>query len=599
MFLPMIKKFLPYILITVVVATLILGPFPFGVQKAHAEFWDDMWKNAKEGVAILVAHSLYIAVFTPSAGLLWVSGQFFNITTAFSINNKAFNAGMVSDGWMISRDVANLFFIFILLYIAIATILQLSGYGIKELLVTVIIIALLVNFSLLITKVIIDSSNILALEFYNAMTVDGGQITTVLFGDKNNPPRDISAAFINGFNPQKLLGSSNFQKIINEGPIDTTVNTILVLLFSSIICLIATFILFAASVLFIIRTVILWILMILAPLAFLFMVLPATSGYAKQWWKKLFEQAFFAPAFLFMFYLVVKMINSGFIGKSISDAQYADTGLLGGATQTFSSVLSVLIPFSILAILLVASLVVAKQMGAVGASTMQSWGQSAKKWGQGQAGKISRRGAGWAAERMLDKGDEEGKDKRGRVARWGGALADKIPFANRGLAKLSGMREQENKKRQKEWEKQYGSYSKAGLSAMLESRTLIDTAKRKAIEDILTKRKAGDEQKGVDNAWYKENENRNFDEEIINHEKEIARLDIESRTALSNEDKAKFGIEKRLKMRKVKELEKAKERREKIKNKKLGLETSYEERIKKLEEGGGEAKPAPASTPKT
>ena len=90
---------------------------------------------------------------------------------AFSISKDVLNASFAQKGWKSTRDLANMFFIFILLFIAIATILQLSSYGAKALLAKLIIFALLINFSLFITRVIIDSGNITAMFFYDAITV--------------------------------------------------------------------------------------------------------------------------------------------------------------------------------------------------------------------------------------------------------------------------------------------------------------------------------------------------------------------------------------------------------------------------------------------
>ncbi|MEK7090291.1 MAG: hypothetical protein AAB930_01770, partial [Patescibacteria group bacterium] len=61
--------------------------------------------------------------------------------------------------WRFFSDFANVLFIFIILMIAIATILRLESYGIKRLLPTLIIVALTINFSLLITQYIIYPAN--------------------------------------------------------------------------------------------------------------------------------------------------------------------------------------------------------------------------------------------------------------------------------------------------------------------------------------------------------------------------------------------------------------------------------------------------------
>lgn len=327
----------------------------------------------------------YYLFYVPTMAILWFGGQLFNGAVAFSLNGKVLSSDMVSTGWALSRDVANLFFIFILLYIAIATILQLSSYGMKSLLARLVIIALLVNFSLVVCKVVIDASNILALEFYNKITVQGGLVTVAIFGEN---AKDISAVFMAGFNPQQLISTASFDSWQGNTSGSSLVMLMLFLM-ASVMNLVATFVLMAGGLLFIIRIAVLWLLMILAPLAFLFMVLPKTRQYADDWWNKLFNQAFFAPAFLFLFYLVAMMVKNGFL-KSIFQGVQAN---LSGMQAFFASIFIVLLNLTVLAVLMISCLIVAQKMGAVGAGAAQSLGKGAAKWGRGVAGRATRRAA--------------------------------------------------------------------------------------------------------------------------------------------------------------------------------------------------------------
>ncbi|MBU4223805.1 type IV secretion system protein [Patescibacteria group bacterium] len=429
------KKFRPLALFGVISVLAVL--FFFDIHYAHAGVWDLIWNTTKNGIATLAAYILYYLVFMPISGVFWAAGQFFNVCVAISLNSEVFNTKMVVDGWAISRDVANLFFIFILLYIAIATILQLSNYGTKQLLGKIIIIALLVNFSLLITRVIVDSSNILALEFYDSISVEGGTATSIMAG---GTAKDLSQVFVSGFNPQNLLKSKNFASTIDEGVIDTLLVVVVSMLLASILVLVAAFVLFAAGILFVIRTVTLWLLMVLAPLAFLAMTLPATKGHASKWWTKLFEQSFFAPVFMFLFYLVAKIIDSGFLNNMVTSIDVGG-GVSEGFKETFSTFAVVSIQFVFLGALMIACLVIAKQMGAYGATTMQSWGQSARKWGQGYAGKVAlRRLSPLAREMESGKAQERSKYNPMRLPMWAARKAGKaapyIPGAQAGLQTL-------------------------------------------------------------------------------------------------------------------------------------------------------------------
>src|SRR3989338_1978259 len=102
------------------------------------------------------------------------------IGLAASIVNYAFNfqsfikVPVVQIGWTLSRDMANMAFILIMLGIAFATILQMDTFGVKKKLVPLIAMALLLNFSLVACGVFIDIGNSLGRFF-----VSGGETANV------------------------------------------------------------------------------------------------------------------------------------------------------------------------------------------------------------------------------------------------------------------------------------------------------------------------------------------------------------------------------------------------------------------------------------
>src|SRR3989344_4785482 len=79
--------------------------------------------------------------------------------------NSFATAPAVQIGWTIVRDVANMFFVVILLAVAIVTILRVESYNFKKLLPKVILMAILVNFSRLICALIIDVAQVVMLTF--------------------------------------------------------------------------------------------------------------------------------------------------------------------------------------------------------------------------------------------------------------------------------------------------------------------------------------------------------------------------------------------------------------------------------------------------
>jgi len=545
----------------------------------------------------------YYILFWPTSQILWFGGQLFNGAVSFALNGNVLKSDMVSLGWGICRDVANLFFIFILLYIAIATILQLSSYGMKTLLARLIIIALLVNFSLVITRVIIDASNVLAYEFYNKMTVEGGGATKAIFGEN---ARDISSVFMAGFDPQQLFSSQSFDQW-TKNTSGSSLAMLMLFLIASLMNLLATFVLVAGGLLFIIRVAVLWLLMILAPLAFLFMILPKTKGYADQWWEKLFGQAFFAPAFLFLFYLVAMMINKGFL-QSLFESAGRNTSGLTGFQAFFASIIIILLNFTVLAVLMIACLIVAQKLGAVGASTAMSWGKGAAKWGQGVAGRYSKRGAGWAAGKALDEQSWINKKTGGRVAAFAGA-----PVIGRGFAKVAGMKKEVEDKQRKEYEKQYGSYTDAGLAALARDKTIISGPKKQAIRNVMDKRRTEaakkenieEEKKKYEKIerelpqmreWNKGDKTRNTELEVELKANELQMAQNPTDEGLKKQ-RIQILIQKEQVVERIKEVEKMETEKQKIEENRARRREfeSLEERLGKVEATAGEKKGKPAA----
>ncbi len=129
--------------------------------------WECIWYDIVASVA-----ALFISI---AAWLLALAGFLFNwlmdntvILFATSIYGKAGPA--VESAWAAFRDIANILIIGIFTFIAISIILGLEEFGQKKLIARVLIVAVLINFSLLFSKMAIDASNYLSLQIYSAST---------------------------------------------------------------------------------------------------------------------------------------------------------------------------------------------------------------------------------------------------------------------------------------------------------------------------------------------------------------------------------------------------------------------------------------------
>ena len=250
-----------------------------------------------------LAKVIYVTVFGISTTAIKLSGTLFDFVINYTIVDLKANlsdASIINTGWIIFRDIANIFFIFFMIYIAITTIIQGTGKtaeGIKN----IIIVAVLINFSLFFTKVVIDVSNTAAVSFYNSITkeiaakkpleytgVASGNVNTAIFGDQ----RTVAEAFISRAGLISFLnvppGHLNYLMVSKQ------------LLIASAVYLVVAFVLFMASLLLITRYIILIVVMLLSSLAFGAYVLPSfKSKVSDKWWEALTGQAFVAPVFLF------------------------------------------------------------------------------------------------------------------------------------------------------------------------------------------------------------------------------------------------------------------------------------------------------------
>ncbi len=325
---------------------------PIGMHIAYAGgFWEGvkgLFSAGGEALAWVIAGVLRLLIFEPSGWIVRGAAFVFDTVVPFSLGtgaSNAFQSAFITEGWGLMRDITNMVFIFAMLYIAIATILQVgAGRNTKALIVNIILIALFVNFSLFLAQVVIDAANLLAYEFYKALT--------------SASDHGLAAIFITGFNPQSLLGTASFNDWVVKYNASYS-SLIFIYLFGGTVQLIAAYMIFLASFLFIGRIVILWILMIVSPIAFAAYIIPAFQGKFREWWDRLLKQAFVAPIFLFFFYIFALFVEPGG-GLSVFIKTTAEQASAGDALTT--TILKILLGFSLVVAFLVVALKMTKSL---------------------------------------------------------------------------------------------------------------------------------------------------------------------------------------------------------------------------------------------
>ena len=301
-------------------------------------------------------------------------------------------------GWKTFRDLGNIFFIFILLYIAISTILRLNGSDTKKLLTSVIIVALLVNFSMFFAEVIIDGTNILALTFLSKITVTGKSGNVNLVASATNyADGGLASAYLQNLGLGNFYGPPAATNSQPQGTANSNIpafnqnnwiSVLFVAFLTAIVMFVVGFVMLISSILFVIRYVVFIFLLILSPLAFVGSILPKTKAMiSDKWWKTLFDQSLFAPIYFMLSWATIKVMQ-GVVGNSPKPINV--WGLFtGGATSAANDVANLLINYLIIIIMLITTLVISKSMASSG-------GDAVKKsvdWASGKAGGLYTRSA--------------------------------------------------------------------------------------------------------------------------------------------------------------------------------------------------------------
>ncbi len=229
------------------------------------------------------------------------------------------SGGVVDVGWAFCRDFSNMFFIVVLLVLAYATMLKKETFGIKQAPVPLILMALLINFSQVIAGVIVDISNI----FMNFFIQNGAADAGYIFIEQNVFIKDVL-----GIGSDKFWGpfAQVFGKPFSEvagWAVGVTIKGIVGVLFN----IVEFLILLAYGLILTLRIVIIWILVILSPIAFICYVLPATKSFWQMWWKNFIQWATVGIILLFFLYL------AGYLMAHSSDADFFASCKMPAASQ--------------------------------------------------------------------------------------------------------------------------------------------------------------------------------------------------------------------------------------------------------------------------
>jgi hypothetical protein len=267
---------------------------------AQANFVEDGLKSAGAAlVSVSVAGVLWLLNWL-SVGLLLLAVTVLRTVMAFVLQASytPLSAGegrSITIAWGVIRDFSNMLFVLILIAIGVGTMLmnfklpipgqQQVGPG---LLIKFSIVALLINFTPVITGIIIDVSNIMTKFFFD--TAAGGANAFISF----NPFLSSAGDWEPTFNLNVAAGLA-----IQYGT---------AFLFN----LVASLILFMMAFLLAMRVLALWLLVIFSPIAFAASILPQTQKFFNQWWSHFLQWVILPiPVGLFLWVAALMLSTPG------------------------------------------------------------------------------------------------------------------------------------------------------------------------------------------------------------------------------------------------------------------------------------------------
>lgn len=341
---------------------------------------------------------LGLLILTLTGILLGVASGLFDLIIQIGIYGISDIVGAkdspIKEAWSIFRNLANIGIIFALVFIAIGTILQKSGYEGKKLLGRVIVAALLMNFSFFFGAIVVDVSNQMAISVYGKIkeVTEAGQGQSANLGTyimKNSGVAvfiTAAKANIDG-NAKKeneeTLSNSKWEmmKAYGSGLIgppgdaqDNLTYRSVSIWMGAIASLVLAVVLFIGGAMVLGRLIAILLLLVVSPIAFASMILPSTQKISDKWWQDIIGQSFFLPAFLLFILIGLKILG---VFQKMDMKKYID-GINGNPTSVGDSFIGTIkiitgagFAMAIVIGLFIAALIVAKKIehgsgGAVG-----------------------------------------------------------------------------------------------------------------------------------------------------------------------------------------------------------------------------------------
>lgn len=361
-------------------------------------------------------------LLTAGGLVTWLGGTLLKEAIQYTITDMGKNltqGGLglqINELWGVVRDICNLVFIFGFVYIGIMTILNPGKTDTKRFLAQLVISALLINFSLFFVKIIVDVTNVLAIEVHQLMGGEGGDISAALTREMG-----ISSFYT-------TLPPKDLNEVSGGGSIAFYIAGFFFLVIAGIVFAVG-------AIMLIVRFIVIIFLMIFSPFMIAGFVFPGTKKAAQELWDRLIGYSLYPAVFLFLVYISLKMLQSSAIVPG------TDLSTMIRKGDTVAENMSAILVFVIAIGFLIAAMQIAQRFS----SYMGGRAVGIEKWARGAiggsiAGFAGRNAIGRPANWLSEKQDEMRKSNSllGRSVALGMRTAGIDAVAKRGASAKFG-----------------------------------------------------------------------------------------------------------------------------------------------------------------
>ncbi|MFA4995878.1 MAG: hypothetical protein WC536_01895 [Patescibacteria group bacterium] len=210
----------------------------------------------------------------------------FQIEPIYSVlkNTDSGTGQQIKEIWSKIITYVNYFIIAVLIFVAFAQILRINvnTYGIKKILPALLLAIIAANFSFLFCRLLVDLANV-TLSLFIENPVDHSALSANFSGSWANPTNALE---------------------------DGSVGDIVWFMISQLFVIVGAVLVLILAYLFIIRIWMVYFLVVLAPLAFMSTVLPATKSLFNQWWSNFAKWVFMPVVSVFWIWLGNQWVGS-------------------------------------------------------------------------------------------------------------------------------------------------------------------------------------------------------------------------------------------------------------------------------------------------